>query len=75
MFPLLNLVNKVRLPRQNETLATNKFLTINQPQTSKKYREKTKNTKRALQQKSIQKTARNNLSKTKQQKNNSYKTR
>ena len=59
----MNLVKKVRLPRQNETLPTEKFLTINQPQKGKKYRKKyNKNTRRALQQKGIQKTVRNNLS-------------
>ena len=35
-FPLLNLVKKVRLRIQNETLPRDKFLTVNQQQKSKK---------------------------------------
>ena len=65
----MNLVKKVWLQRQNETLPTDKYLTINQPQQVKnRGKSTTKIPEEHNNKKSIQKTPRNNLSKTKQQK-------
>ena len=61
------------LQRQNETLTTDKYLTINQPQTSKKYRKKyNKNPTRALQQKKYSKDRKKQPIQNKTTQNNSY---